>query len=76
MKGKKVAVLGDGFLKHQHNLLKPTAMLERYHEFWNDIQTESFEKVLQKYLKYNTIYAFKYALKKIAKQTGMLVYYR
>lgn len=76
MKGKKVAVLGDGFLKHQHNLLKPTAMPERYHEFWNDIQTESFEKVLQKYLKYNTIYAFKYALKKIAKQTGMLVYYR
>lgn len=76
MNGSMISVSSNGFLKYQHNLLRPTKMPERYNEFWNDIQTQPFEVVLNKYLKYSTIYTFRHSAKKVAETMGVLECYR
>lgn len=64
------------YLQFQHNLNSPTECPERYSEFWTDFSQLSFEKLLKKYIGYGKKYRMIYQIKKIARKTPLIEWYR
>lgn len=64
------------YLQFQHNLNKPTECPNCYEEFWNDFSKMPFEELLKKYIGYGVKYRIEYSIKKIARKTPLIEWYR
>lgn len=64
------------YLKFQHNLNRPTECPERYSEFWTDFYQLPFEKLLEKYIGYGLKYRIIHQIKKLARKTPVIEWYR
>lgn len=64
------------YLKHQHNLNRPTERPERYDEFWKDYENDEFEGILRKYLGYGLKYKIIFVVKKMVRKTPLIEWYR
>mgnify|MGYP004616432529 CR=1 FL=1 len=74
--GTVLPVLGTGYIKNQHNLSCPTEKPQKYDDFWEDMKSCDFDKMLSVYLGYGWAYAVKYNLRNLGKKTGALELYR